>query len=152
MLIRYRVVMDAIKTEPEVDPLGVQLCDDTIKEEENPLPDEANLPHLKVTVTKTKCVDHSCDLNSEIKVEDTPLPGSFPVVKCEVDEDLFDLDGVQQEQKVELSSEEAEVLTKRRQGVTRKLHPVYRLGLVVLLKMRSHDHKMNQASKEAMSS
>ncbi|KAJ4425701.1 hypothetical protein ANN_27897 [Periplaneta americana] len=34
------VVMDAIKTEPEVDPLAVQPCDDATREEENPLPDE----------------------------------------------------------------------------------------------------------------
>ncbi|XP_069672617.1 uncharacterized protein [Periplaneta americana] len=103
--------MDAIKTEPEVDPLAVQPCDDTIKEEENPLPDEANLPHLEGTVTKTKYVDHSCDLKSEIKVEDTPVPVSFPVAKSEVDEDLFDLDRVKQEQKVKVRSEEDEVFS-----------------------------------------
>ncbi|XP_069673360.1 uncharacterized protein [Periplaneta americana] len=61
----------------------------------------------------TDSMDHSYDVNPEIKVEDTPVPISFPVVKTEVHKDVFDVDRVQQEQKVEVSSEEDEVLTWR---------------------------------------
>ncbi|XP_069673282.1 uncharacterized protein [Periplaneta americana] len=35
--------MDAIKTEPEIDPLAVQPYDDAIREEENPSPDIFNM-------------------------------------------------------------------------------------------------------------
>ncbi|XP_069670434.1 zinc finger protein 501-like [Periplaneta americana] len=121
--------MDEIKMEPEVDLLGLPPHDNTWKTEESKvLSEERNLSNLQVGGMKTECVDHSYDLTSEIKVEDTPVPINFPVVKSEVNdtsmhissptlksevvEDLFDVDRVKQEQKVELSSEEDEVLTE----------------------------------------
>ncbi|XP_069672616.1 uncharacterized protein [Periplaneta americana] len=108
------VVMDVIKMEPALDLLDIQLHGNTYEMEENdPLSEEGNLSHLKVTGMKTECLDQSYDIKSEIKVEDTPVPIGFPMVKSEVDEDLFDVDRVQQEQKVEVSSEEDEVLTER---------------------------------------
>ncbi|XP_069672832.1 uncharacterized protein [Periplaneta americana] len=103
------VVMDVIKMEPDADPLRVNTYEIG---ENNTLSEEGNLYHLEVTDLKTEYVDHSCDLKSEIKVEDTPVPISFPVVKSEVDEGSFDVDRVQQKQKVEVSSQEDEVLTE----------------------------------------
>ncbi|KAJ4425689.1 hypothetical protein ANN_27885 [Periplaneta americana] len=76
---RLLLVMDAIKAEPEVDPLAVQPCDDAIKEEESPSTDEGNLLDLHVTRIKEECVEKSC----EIKFEEITLPNNFPVVKCE---------------------------------------------------------------------
>ncbi|KAJ4425810.1 hypothetical protein ANN_27436 [Periplaneta americana] len=81
---------------------------------------EGNIMDLQV---KTECVDHSYDLNSEIKVEESPVPINFPVlkseveespvsIKSEVDENSFDLDMVQEKQEVEACSEEDEVLNE----------------------------------------
>ncbi|KAJ4425912.1 hypothetical protein ANN_27538 [Periplaneta americana] len=68
---------------------------------------EENLSHLKMTGMKTECMNQSYDIISEIKVEDiTPVPMSFPDVKTEVDVNLFVVDRVQQEQKVEVSLED----------------------------------------------
>ncbi|XP_069670072.1 uncharacterized protein [Periplaneta americana] len=104
--------MDVIKMEPDADPLGLEPQDDTYEiGDNNSLSEEGNLSHLEVTGMKTECVDHSWDLKSEIKVEDSPV--GLTTVKPEVDDDLFDVDRVQQEQKVEVSSEEDEVLTER---------------------------------------
>ncbi|XP_069669869.1 uncharacterized protein [Periplaneta americana] len=124
--------MDAIKIEPEADPLGLQPHDSTHETEDNKaLLEERNLLNLQVEGMKTECVNHSCDLTSDINVEDTPMPFSFAAVKCEVedtpvgisspvlksevDEDLFHLDRVKREQKVEVSSQEDEVLSERTQ-------------------------------------
>ncbi|KAJ4425852.1 hypothetical protein ANN_27478 [Periplaneta americana] len=77
-------------------------------------PDEGNLSHLDVTDMKTECVDQSYDIKSEIKVEDPKLePISFAMMKTEVDDDFLDVDRLQQEQKVKVSSEGDEVLTER---------------------------------------
>ncbi|XP_069671991.1 uncharacterized protein [Periplaneta americana] len=122
--------MDVIKMKPEVDPLGSQPHDDTYGTEENKaLLEERNISNLQVGFLKTEYVDPNCHLTSDINAEDSPVSFSFSVVKCEVedtpvtiispvlqsevDEGLFDLDGGQQEQKVEVSSEEDEVLTER---------------------------------------
>ncbi|KAJ4425463.1 hypothetical protein ANN_28079 [Periplaneta americana] len=109
-----RVVMDVIKMEPALDLLYLQLHDNTYEMEGNdPLSEERNLSHLDVTGMKTECMDQSYDIKSEIKVEDiTPMPISFPVVKTEVDKELLDVGRVRLEQKVEVSSEEDEVLTE----------------------------------------
>ncbi|XP_069669266.1 uncharacterized protein [Periplaneta americana] len=101
--------MDLIVMEPEEDSLDLQ-HDNTYKIEDNKgSSEEGDLSHLEVTGMK---VDHSYEIKSEIKVEDTPVPTSFAFVKCEVDEHLFDMDRVQQEQKMEVSSEDDEVLTE----------------------------------------
>ncbi|XP_069670765.1 uncharacterized protein [Periplaneta americana] len=106
--------MDVIKMEAEDDPFGLLPPDDEYKMEQNKaLSEEGNLSHLEAMTMKTECVDHSCDIKTEIKVEDTSDPLSFPVVKTEIDELIFDLDRVQQEQEAEVSSEEDEVLTER---------------------------------------
>ncbi|KAJ4425550.1 hypothetical protein ANN_27745 [Periplaneta americana] len=105
----WKIVMDVIKMEPDADPLRVTTYEIG---ENNTLSEEGNLCHLEVTGLMTECVDHSCDLKSEIKVEDTPVPINFPVVKSEFDEGSFDVDRVQQKQKVEASSEKDGVLTE----------------------------------------
>ncbi|XP_069669295.1 zinc finger protein 454-like isoform X2 [Periplaneta americana] len=75
--------------------------------------EEGNVSHLEVTCMKTECVDQSCDVKSEIKVHDTtPVPSSFSMVKSEVHENLFNVDRIQKEQKVKVSSEEDKVLTE----------------------------------------
>ncbi|XP_069672966.1 zinc finger and BTB domain-containing protein 14-like [Periplaneta americana] len=102
--------MDAIKMEPEVDPLAVQPCDDAIKQEENPSSDEGNSLDLHVTKIKEEYVDDSYDHTSEIKSEEIVLSNNFPVVKCEAEEYSFDVDRVQQAQTLEISTEEDEVL------------------------------------------
>ncbi|KAJ4425404.1 hypothetical protein ANN_28019 [Periplaneta americana] len=115
ILIHDRVVMDVIKSEPKFDPLAVQPCDDTIKEEENPSPDEGNLLDLHVTRIKEECVDDSYeDHNSEIKFDEIILPNNFPIVKCEAEEDLGDLNTVKDERKLEVSAEENEILPDSR--------------------------------------
>ncbi|XP_069669311.1 uncharacterized protein [Periplaneta americana] len=108
-----RVVMDLIKMECEVDPFDL-LYDNKYKLEENKSSsEEGNSSYLEVTGMKTECVDHSYEIKSEIKIEHTPMPTSFAFVKCEIDEDLSHVDRAQQEQKLEISSEEDEVLTRR---------------------------------------
>ncbi|XP_069670852.1 uncharacterized protein [Periplaneta americana] len=102
--------MDLIKMEPEVDPLDLQDDKTYILEEKKASSEEGNWSHLEVSGIKTECVDHSYEIKSEMKVEDiTPVPIGFAFVKSEVDKDVFDLDRVEQEQKVEVSSEENEV-------------------------------------------
>ncbi|KAJ4425825.1 hypothetical protein ANN_27451 [Periplaneta americana] len=92
--------------EPETDPLGLH-HDHTNKMEENKgLSQQDNSFNLQSTAMKTEYVDHSYDLISEIKVEGSPVSVNFPV------EDPFDLDRVKEEVKLEVSSEEDEVLTE----------------------------------------
>ncbi|XP_069670386.1 zinc finger protein OZF-like isoform X4 [Periplaneta americana] len=114
--------MDEIKMEPEVGPLDLEPHDNKCEINYNmTLSEEGNLSHRQVVNIKTECVDPSYDLTSEIKFEDTPEPVNIrmvkcevedtaePIMKCEVDEDLFHLT-VQQEEKVEISSNEDEIL------------------------------------------
>ncbi|XP_069673239.1 uncharacterized protein [Periplaneta americana] len=106
--------LDSIKMEPEVDPLDLQ-HDNTYSLEDNKSSlEEGNLSHLEVTGMKASYVDQTYEIKSEIKVEDSPLPVSIAFVKCEIDEDLLDVN--KQEQKAEVSSEEDEMLTESRDG------------------------------------
>ncbi|KAJ4425837.1 hypothetical protein ANN_27463 [Periplaneta americana] len=108
------IEMDLIKMEPDVDPLHLQAHGNKYEIEENKASsEEGKVSHLEVTGMKAECMDHSYEIKSEINVDETPLPTSVVFVKSEVDEDLFDVDGVQQEQKVEVSSEEDEVFPER---------------------------------------
>ncbi|XP_069670165.1 uncharacterized protein [Periplaneta americana] len=102
--------MDVIKTEPEVDPLAILSSDNTDTDEKKPLTEEGNLLDVQLIGMKTEYADYSCDVKSEIKVEDCPVPISFPVVKTEVVEDSSDLERVKQQQKVKVSPVEDEVL------------------------------------------
>ncbi|XP_069705679.1 zinc finger protein ZFP2-like [Periplaneta americana] len=102
--------MDVIKTElEEQDPLAI---DNTDLEDKKPESQEWNLSHLEAMAMKTECVDYSYDIKTEIKVEDTPVPISFPMVKTEVDHQWWDLDEVKAEVKLEVMAEENEVSTE----------------------------------------
>ncbi|KAJ4425821.1 hypothetical protein ANN_27447 [Periplaneta americana] len=118
------VVMNGIKMEAEVDPLSLESQDNKYKIKENmALLEVGKLPYLQVVDIKTECVDHSYDFTSEIKVEDSHMvkcevedtaePVIYPVVKYEIDENLFDMDRVQQEEKVEISSNDDDILLER---------------------------------------
>ncbi|XP_069670867.1 uncharacterized protein [Periplaneta americana] len=126
--------MDLIEMKPDVDPLDLQEHDNTYEIGENKasseiggtalstklinikLPKEGTSSHLKVTWIKTEYVNDGYDVKREIKVEDSPEPTSFAFMTSEVDEDFFDVDRVQQEQKVEVSSEEGEVFPESCDG------------------------------------
>ncbi|XP_069669613.1 uncharacterized protein [Periplaneta americana] len=72
--------------ESEVDPLDLHHDNTYISEENKSSSKKGNLPHLEVTGMKTECVDHSYEIKSEIKVEDSAVPTSFAFVKCEVNQ------------------------------------------------------------------
>ncbi|XP_069670417.1 zinc finger protein 714-like [Periplaneta americana] len=130
-------MMDEIKMEPVVDLLGLEPHNTSELKENTTLSEEGNLSHLQVAGIKTECVDHSYDLTSEVKVEDTPEPVSFrmmkceveetpqpvtfPMVKSEVDEDSFDLNRLHEEEKVEISSKEDKVLLDSNDSNVRKI-------------------------------
>ncbi|XP_069672568.1 zinc finger protein OZF-like isoform X1 [Periplaneta americana] len=106
------VVMNVIKMEPDIDPPAKERSIERDIEEEKSLSQEWNLSHLEPMELNTECVDSSCDIKTEIKVEDTtPVPISFPILKTEVDKDVFHLNRIQQERKVGVSSEEDEVFS-----------------------------------------
>ncbi|XP_069670021.1 zinc finger protein 436-like isoform X1 [Periplaneta americana] len=91
--------MNAIKTEVEVEPVTVQSCDDAVTEEANPPPDEDFAVDSK---------DSNCGLKWEIKIEETAVPITFPVIKCEPEEETFGTIRVKQE----VVTEESEALTE----------------------------------------
>ncbi|XP_069673339.1 uncharacterized protein [Periplaneta americana] len=103
-------VMDVIKAEPEVDPLAVQTSGNNDLEEKKPLREEVNLLNVQLTEIKAECEA------SEIKFEDTPVPAAVPIVKCEAEEELCDLDTIKQELKLEVATEENEVFTESSDG------------------------------------
>ncbi|XP_069670439.1 oocyte zinc finger protein XlCOF6.1-like isoform X3 [Periplaneta americana] len=105
--------MDWIKMEPEVDPLGLQPHDNTYKTEENKDSlKEDNSSEQHTTKVKTDYMDDTYKFSSEIKVEEGRVPFNSSGVKCEAEEDSFDLDRVKEEVKVEVPAEEVEVLTE----------------------------------------
>ncbi|XP_069669966.1 zinc finger protein 235-like isoform X1 [Periplaneta americana] len=95
--------MDVIKMEPDINPLAIQSNE---TEEKKYLSQEGNLLDLPVTRIKEEYVDDSYDHNPEIKFEEIIL------LKCEVEEDYFDLDRVQQQQTRDVSIEEDEASTE----------------------------------------
>ncbi|KAJ4425979.1 hypothetical protein ANN_27605 [Periplaneta americana] len=103
--------MDVIKNEPEVDPLAIQWSDNTDRDEKKPLSEEGNLLDLHVAGIKTERVDHSYDLTSDIKIEETAMPTNFVTTKCKTEEELCHLDTIKDELKVEVTAEENEILT-----------------------------------------
>ncbi|XP_069697207.1 uncharacterized protein [Periplaneta americana] len=102
--------MDVIKMELDINPLAMHSSD---TEEKKPLSEEGKLLDLHVTRIKEECVDESYDQNPEIKFEEIILPNNFPMVKCEVEEDLCDFDTVKDELKLEVAAEENQILPDR---------------------------------------
>ncbi|XP_069684400.1 uncharacterized protein [Periplaneta americana] len=112
--IEVKVVLDVIKMEHEVDPLAIPGSDSTVVEEEKPLSEALKLFNLHSTLIKPDCEDHNFDVTSEMKLDETPVPKNFPMVKCEIEEDSYDLDGVKNELKQEITPDESEeVFTER---------------------------------------
>ncbi|KAJ4440991.1 hypothetical protein ANN_10840 [Periplaneta americana] len=84
--------MDVIKMEPEVDPLAIATFDNYDSEGKNLSSEEVNLLNLQSTQIKSEHEDHSYDITSGIKYEETPVAVNLPMVKPEAEEkNLFDL-------------------------------------------------------------
>ncbi|KAJ4425505.1 hypothetical protein ANN_27699 [Periplaneta americana] len=77
--------MDVIKKESEVDPLAIQWSDEYDTTEKKPVSEKSNILDLQVVGIKTENVDHSCDLTSNIEVEETAVPTNFVTKKCKVE-------------------------------------------------------------------
>ncbi|XP_069670887.1 uncharacterized protein [Periplaneta americana] len=107
--------MDVIKLEPEDDPLAIQTSDTTDADEKKPLSEDGKLVDLHLTEVKTECMDRSFDLKSEITFEETPVPIDFIVVKSEVGDEFCQLDEVDGKVKLEITVEENEVLSQRKE-------------------------------------
>ncbi|XP_069669466.1 zinc finger protein 665-like [Periplaneta americana] len=90
--------MDVIKTEPEVDPLDLETSDNTDMDNNKPSTEEGNSLDVHVAEIKTECTEDSYDHTPEIKdEEETTLPTTFVMVKCEAEEESCDVDTVEQE-------------------------------------------------------
>ncbi|XP_069672870.1 zinc finger protein OZF-like isoform X4 [Periplaneta americana] len=102
-----------VKTEMTFDetPMSVEFPVMKNEDEKSAVYEERKLLELHETRMKEECVDHSYDLTSNIKSEEITLPNNFPVVKCEAEEELCDLDTVKDELKLEVTAEENEILT-----------------------------------------
>ncbi|KAJ4425909.1 hypothetical protein ANN_27535 [Periplaneta americana] len=98
-----RFVMDVCKTEPEFDLLAVQSSDDAHTKEANLLPDEG---------LGAESTDSNYDLKWEVKIEDTAVPITFPVEKCDPEEKTFDVSTVKEESVLEVTTVESDVLTE----------------------------------------
>ncbi|XP_069670630.1 gastrula zinc finger protein XlCGF57.1-like isoform X1 [Periplaneta americana] len=101
-------MMDAIKTEPKDDVLAVQSFDDTDMEEANPSVDEGHLLNPLASGATVPSMDPSWYMKSEMKIEETAVPFTFPVVKCENEEDVFREVTVKEEVKLKVEKEEYE--------------------------------------------
>ncbi|KAJ4425443.1 hypothetical protein ANN_28058 [Periplaneta americana] len=70
---------------------------------------EVDLLNLDLTEIKTECKDNAHDVISEIKVEEVGVSLTSPMVNCEAEEVLCDLNTVKDELKLELTVEENEL-------------------------------------------
>ncbi|XP_069704248.1 uncharacterized protein [Periplaneta americana] len=91
-----RVIMDVIKTEPEVDPLASVFKEADV-DNEKPLSEEENFFEVNVNENKLEPPILSCDLKSDIKREENDDTDEFPVVKYEVEDDSWNLNAVKEE-------------------------------------------------------
>ncbi|XP_069670037.1 zinc finger protein 239-like [Periplaneta americana] len=113
--------MNVIKMEPEAGSLGLQSHDNIYNTEDNmALSEDRNLLDLQAMRIK---MDHNYCLTSEIKIEVSPVLIIFPTVKCDVEENSFDLDRIQQNQTLVLSLKEDEMLTESIPGNVEKSVP-----------------------------
>ncbi|KAJ4425942.1 hypothetical protein ANN_27568 [Periplaneta americana] len=69
---------------------------------------------LRFEDTTVKSTVSNCGFKWEIKIEETAVPVTFPVIKCEPEEETFDMVRVKQENQLELKMEESEFLTERK--------------------------------------
>ncbi|XP_069669364.1 uncharacterized protein [Periplaneta americana] len=113
--------MDVTNMEPEVDPLAVQMSDNTNVEEKKPLSEEGNLFSEHMIRIKEECVDQSYDITSDMKVEETQMPVNFHFVKCEPQEQSCSLDTVDGELILKGMSSPDAMLTERTLGTVQHL-------------------------------
>ncbi|KAJ4425999.1 hypothetical protein ANN_27626 [Periplaneta americana] len=105
------VAMDVVKMEPETDPLDIQLNEDTDMKERKPLLEEWNSSNPQQVCMKAEYEDSNSYLTSEVKTEQMLMPDPFPL-KCESQEDPYDVDRVKEEQSLEVKTEEDEFLSE----------------------------------------
>ncbi|KAJ4425348.1 hypothetical protein ANN_27963 [Periplaneta americana] len=96
--------MDMTKMEPDLDPLAT----DADLEGKKPLAEQVNLLNFHSTEIKTE--DNPYDVISDTKVEEVAAPFAFHSVKCETEE-LCDLDTMKDELKLEVTTQESDILT-----------------------------------------
>ncbi|XP_069670084.1 uncharacterized protein [Periplaneta americana] len=83
--------MDAIKMEPEVDPLAIHWSDNTDTDEKKPLAEKGKSMVFSMPGVQDNCVAYNYDRSSEVKFEETGVPPNFAMVKCETkEENLLD--------------------------------------------------------------
>ncbi|XP_069672789.1 zinc finger protein 501-like isoform X3 [Periplaneta americana] len=104
--------MDLIKMEPEVDPLAIQTNDNTDVEKKEFLSEGVNSLNLHSTRIKKEPEVYSCDLTSDVTFGEIAMPNNFQFVKCEIEEELCELDRVKEELKFEVTAEEDEIFTE----------------------------------------
>ncbi|XP_069672776.1 THAP domain-containing protein 5-like isoform X2 [Periplaneta americana] len=107
------IVMDAIKMEPEVDPLAIQTSNNTDWKEKKFSSEEFNSLNLQSIKIKEENEDHISGVTSEIKFEESSVPFNLSLVKCEVEEELCDLDTIREVQDMKVEAEEKKVSTGR---------------------------------------
>ncbi|KAJ4425839.1 hypothetical protein ANN_27465 [Periplaneta americana] len=98
-----------VQTEMTFDETPVPIDSSVVKSEV----EKEKVFDLHVIEIKTECMDHSYDLKSEITYEKSPVPIDCPIVKSEAEEETFDMARVKQENKLDVTMEESEVLTER---------------------------------------
>ncbi|KAJ4445086.1 hypothetical protein ANN_06885 [Periplaneta americana] len=104
-LVSFHFVMDLLKTEPDIDPLGIETSHSADVEEKKPLSEVVNLLNLHFTRIKEEYVDHNYDLTSEMKLDDTLVPFNFARMKCKAEEEL---DTVEEELKLKVAAQKDE--------------------------------------------
>ncbi|KAJ4425334.1 hypothetical protein ANN_27949 [Periplaneta americana] len=99
-----RVLTSEVKVDEDPMPISFRM----VKHE----PEERNFLDQPVSGIKEEYEDQSQDLTTEIKFEEDPVPISFPVVKREPEEEQSDLDAVNEEPRVEGTTEDNEIFTE----------------------------------------
>ncbi|XP_069696995.1 uncharacterized protein [Periplaneta americana] len=106
--IKLFVVMDVIKTESEFDPLAAQSSEDADTKWLSPSDDEGNLLKPCVPLTTVESVDPECPSSCKVEVEQNTFP-----VKCEFEEETYDVITVKEEDTAEVNIEVCDILTER---------------------------------------
>ncbi|KAJ4425885.1 hypothetical protein ANN_27511 [Periplaneta americana] len=109
--------MDVIKMEPDVDPLAIETNENTDSEEKKAFSQDVNLLNLHPTQIKTECKNISYDVISELQHGETPVAIKDPKIKCEAEEQYCDLDAVKEELKLEVTTEEYEILAESENSI-----------------------------------
>ncbi|XP_069670477.1 uncharacterized protein [Periplaneta americana] len=111
--IVHSVEMDAIKTEPDFDPLAIEAGDNVHTEEKKLLLQDGNLLHQHFIWINSDHVDHTHDVTSELKVEENQISPDLCTVKCEPKEEFCDVTSVKEELKLEETAEENGIFPER---------------------------------------